>query len=268
MTEVVIGELSNVERHIILGREDVVSFAVVIDKHRLVTRHLSAFEVTHEEHATLNLFSPFRRPPRLQLREEQLVAQVGRVGQTEADRIAARIDATRPHEAKRSQRTITDRHSSTGSFISPPFQLKMKPHHELLCLGVIEHLRPLDDATFLYVATGVVDGLEHKAPWRPVPQVLRSVAAHTERADRSIVAACLTIPIISATILENISSMRVDMFSARVFPQSSLHRLLPNGGEREEEGKANSEQRYLSIVCHLYLLSIDNIVISVLYIIM
>ena len=81
------------------------------------------------------------------------MAKVGGVWLGESYRIDARVHSTRAHELERSERSVADSHSITSCAISSSFQFEVEPHHELLGLLIIEHLRSLDDATALDVAS-------------------------------------------------------------------------------------------------------------------
>lgn len=234
--EVVVGELRYIDRHVVLGREDMVRLAVVVDEDRLVARHLPAVKVAHEEHAAFYLTAPLRRPPFLQLRAEELVTEIRRVGKTESDRILTRTDTTRGDEAERALRRVAHRHGSAGGGIALSFELEVEPHDELPRTGIVKHLRPLDDASaFEDTPRRVVDS-QHEAAVSPVQQVLRRIEAHAER---GVGLACgrarLAVPEVCPFVADDAAAMGIDMLSFRVLPHAAVRRRLGTDGECEEE---------------------------------
>ena len=102
---VIICELGDLERQVILRRVDMICLSVIIDEDGHVSCHLSTSEVTHPEHTSLYLRTPLWCPPLLHLWEEELMAKVGGVWLGESYRIDTRVHSTRAHKLERSERT-------------------------------------------------------------------------------------------------------------------------------------------------------------------
>ena len=230
---VVISELCDVQGEIVLRREYVIGFTVIIHKDRHITCHLATLEVAHEEHPTFYLGVPLRSPPTLILRLCQLLTQVGGVGQGKADRVSAGIDTTRPHEAERTKGGVAYCYSRAGSSITFALHLQMKPHDKLPGACVVEHFGPLDDASTLDVAAWLAAHRQHQPMIGPVFQVLGCEATHAQRTIWFAVGrAALAVPVIGAFVVEDASAVGVDVLARIVVPYSSVHGSLCAHGKQ------------------------------------
>ena len=112
------------------------------------------------------------RPPRFQLGKEKLVAQVGGVGQGEADGPAAGIDSARAHKPERPRRRVACGDAIARRVVALPLEFQMEPHDVFAGSGIVDHFRTLHDAPALDVASGLPAHRQHKAAASPVQQIL------------------------------------------------------------------------------------------------
>ena len=209
VVQVVGGQLSNVERVVLLAGEDVVGLAVVVDVERHVTCHL----------------------PRAEVALQVLVEAHGRA----LDRPCAGVGPRRVEELIRPLGTVGHGHTVAGGVIALPLQLEMEPHAELLRHGVVDDLRTLQDAAALNVgvrrratpshALGTVltgrrlGDAEGHAAVAPVHQVFRGIAHHADQCITGMLALMLAKPVIGIVVFQDAAAVGVDMFTLVVEPQ-------------------------------------------------
>ena len=203
--QIVGSQLGNVQRKVLLRRENMIGLAVIVNEECHVTRHLPNIVVT------LEVF----------------VKSHGRT----LHRPRAGISTLRVEELIRAFRTVGHGHTIACSIVPPTLQLEVKPHTELFRYGIVDDLRTLHDAATLNVVTPLVADAEGNAAVAPVHQIFRGIAHHAHQCIAGTLALMLAEPVVSITVFHYATAVGVDVTPRVVAPQLTaaygLRFLLP-----------------------------------------
>ncbi len=129
-------------------------------------------------------------------------------------------------EAERSSGRVAHGKRHTGSLIATSLQFEVEEHHKLLRLRIIKHLGTLHDAATFNIVPRLFAHRQGKALVLPHLEVFRRIDPYPRLGSETTVGAVLPIPIICVPILNDVTTMRIDVVALSVHPELTIHMSL------------------------------------------